>query len=600
MTAISMVPLDRSTFKKHRKLYLIALFSIAITIIVGQVFIQKNLKNQLSDSKIINISGRQRMLSQKLVKELLILNNLKDKNSEILQIQKIKKTLYLFESSQLAIEFGNDSLIFPKNKSAKLISMYANIRPTFLSFVTASKKFIENKDQTYLNQTEQYEVIFLKKMNQIVVQYDYEAKEKVTLQSKINYFILTFTLILLLLEFIFIFRPIAIQVQKLIFKLLDSEKKAVKIAQDTLILSEIKENSVKELKSLNSILDNTLLYCRVSVDGTLIHLGQRFSKLIENNNFVGDKKFYEVLTQVEKEKIQLSKLISNHNKRGWQGEVSFTHQSGKIIWLDMSLVPVIIKEDTSEILIICFDITERKLAEEEVERLNQENIKDKLDQQKIISSKIVENQENEQNRIAREIHDGIGQMLTGLKLSLESIDVKDKEKSTQKIEYLKKLTLDIINAVRTATFNLMPPELSDYGIVSSLTKLSQVLTKLTGKEIQIYNKTNFNERLDSLIEINLYRVVQEAINNAIKYAESSHIIIQISHNQEMLSIIIDDNGLGFDMKSVKVKENKESGMGLQFMKQRIQYINGRIFINSIKNQGTRITINLPIKSQLHI
>ncbi len=137
----------------------------------------------------------------------------------------------------------------------------------------------------------------------------------------------------------------------------------------------------------------------------------------------------------------------------------------------------------------------------------------------MISSKIIENQENEQNRIAREIHDGIGQMLTGLKFSLESIDLDDKEKSVQKIEYLKKLSLDIIKGVRTATFNLMPPELSDHGIVSSLSKLTQELSKLTGKNIHFYNKTGFDKRLDSLIEINIYRLSQEAINNAIKYAE---------------------------------------------------------------------------------
>ncbi len=243
------------------------------------------------------------------------------------------------------------------------------------------------------------------------------------------------------------------------------------------------------------------------------------------------------------------------------------------------MVPVTIKKEESELLIICFDITERKKAEEEVERLNIENVADKINQQKVISSKIVENQENEQNRIAKEIHDGIGQMLTGLKFSLESINLDDKEKSEQKIEYLKKLALDIIKGVRTATFNLMPPELSDHGIVSSLSKLTQELSKLTGKNILFYNKTNFEQRLDSLIEINIYRLTQEAINNAIKYADSTHIIVQLSHSNNILSITIDDNGKGFDISEAEKKRNSESGMGLLFMKKKESSTSMDVFLS---------------------
>jgi two-component system, NarL family, sensor histidine kinase DegS len=336
------------------------------------------------------------------------------------------------------------------------------------------------------------------------------------------------------------------------------------------------------------------LYCRVAPNGSIIHIGEKFSKLLQYNPFLSDKTFAEALSPIEKEQNFLNQIILEKQRTGWQGEINITTRSEESIWLDLAMIPVNIKKDESELLVICFDITERKKAEQEVERLNTENTIDKLNQQKIISSKIVENQENEQNRIAKEIHDGIGQMLTGLKFSLESINLDDKEKASQKIEYLKKLSLDIIKGVRTATFNLMPPELSDHGIVSSLAKLTQELSKLTGKEILFYNKTDFDQRLDSLVEINIYRLTQEAINNALKYADSSHIIVQLSHSATLLSIIIDDNGKGFDVSKVENKRNSESGMGLLFMKERIQYINGRVFFNSILGEGTRITFHIPI------
>lgn len=590
------------SFKNLRRLYIFALLTIAITVLLSQLLIQYNLHSQLSDSRIINISGKQRMLSQKLTKEILILNFVTDLKNNKNEIEQAREIIDIWKFNQNALEKGNDSLGFPREKSKELTHLFLAIKPNFDNIVNAATAFLENK-KSGIKEKENQELVqtilenqgvFLDKMNQIVGQYDKEALEKVTLQSKTEYFILGFTMMVLLLEFVFIFKPTNKKVEKLISKLLFSEKKALKLAHDTEVISEAKENSVKELKSLNYAMENTLLYCRVAPDGSLIHIGEKFAKLLQHNPFLSDKTFSQVLTPIEKEQLVIDRIISERKKSGWQGELNITNRNGDLIWLDLSMVPVTIKKEESELLIICFDITERKKAEEEVERLNIENVADKINQQKVISSKIVENQENEQNRIAKEIHDGIGQMLTGLKFSLESINLDDKEKSAQKIEYLKKLALDIIKGVRTATFNLMPPELSDHGIVSSLSKLTQELSKLTGKNILFYNKSNFDQRLDSLIEINIYRLTQEAINNAIKYAASTHIIVQLSHSNNILSIIIDDNGKGFDIVEAEKKRNSESGMGLLFMKERIQYINGRVFINSIPGEGTRITFNIPI------
>lgn len=594
--------IDKITFIKLRRMYLFALITIAITVLLSQLLIQYNLNSQLSDSRIINISGKQRMLSQKLTKEVLILNFITDTLQKNEKIIRINETISLWKFNHYALQNGNNSLGFPREKSPALYRLFATIKPNFDNIITAATLFLENNKKNQNQQENQRlvqtildnEAVFLSKMNTIVSEYEKEALQKVNLQRITEYAILGFTLMVLLLEFLFIFKPTSKKIEKLISKLLSSERKALKLAHDTEIISEIKENSVKELKSLNYAMENTLLYCRLSTDGSIIHIGEKFSKLLQYNSFGSDKKFSQVLTPIEKEQIGIDRIILENHRRGWQGELNITNRNGQSVWLDLSMIPVSIKKDESELLVICFDISERKIAEKEVERLNAANIAYKINQQKVISSKIVENQENEQNRIAREIHDGIGQMLTGLKYSLESINLEDKEKATQKIEYLKQLALDIIKGVRTATFNLMPPELSDHGINSALAKLTQELSKLTGKNILFYNKTNFDKRLDSLIEINIYRLTQEAINNAIKYAESTHIIVQLSHSHNLLSIIIDDNGIGFDPNLVEKKRNSESGMGLLFMNERIQYINGRVFINSIPNEGTRITFNIPI------
>lgn len=589
-------------FKTLKQRYIFALITIAITVLLSQLLIQYNINTQLDDSRLINISGRQRMLSQKLVKEILILNAFTDPAKTTDQIKTIDSTLTTWTTMHNALQFGDDALKFPSEHSPKLTELYQNIKPNLKQIIQTAEEIVQNRksgsspelNQPLIARIIDHQKLFLQKMNLIVGQYETEAFQKVTLQRNTEYGILAFTLLVLLLELQFIFKPTNKNIEELILKLLASEKKALKLAYNTEILSESKENSVKELKSLNYAMENTLLYCRVANDGTIIHIGEKFAKLIKYTAFQADKKFPEVLTSVEKEQLFLSRIITEKQKSGWQGEVHLTNNEDESTWLDLSMIPVTIRKQESELLVICFDITVRKNAEQEVARLNAENIAEKINQQKIISSRIVENQENEQNRIAREIHDGIGQMLTGLKFSLESINLDDKEKSAQKIEYLKKLSLDIIKGVRTATFNLMPPELSDHGIVSSIAKLTVELSKLTGKNILFYNKSDFNQRLDSLIEINLYRLTQEAINNAIKYADSSHIIVQLSHSNSLLSITIDDNGKGFDLTTVDKKKTSESGMGLLFMKERIQYINGRVFFNSIPGEGTRITFNIPI------
>lgn len=408
--------------------------------------------------------------------------------------------------------------------------------------------------------------------------------------------VLIILLLIIIAVFFFIFRPSAIEIKNTFQELLKAEEVAKKMAFDADKLSEAKEKSVRKLRVLNYAVDQTLLLARVNRDGIIIDIGDQFSKLFDYQKFNVNDKFFDVVTKVENEKVLIENLISENYRKGWQGEIKVTKKDNTPLWFETSMIPVGLTSKKTELLIICFDITKRKEAQLEIERLTKESYEERMNQQKILSSKIIENQEKEQNRIAKDIHDGIGQMLTGLKYNIESIDLKDKEKAALKIEQLKSLTLDIIKGVRIATFNLTPPELTDHGIVPGLSKLTQELSRFTGKNIIFYNKTDFNDRLDSLVEINVYRIVQEAINNAIKYAGSTHIIVTLSHSKKMLSVIIDDNGKGFDPSKIKDKKNVDGGgMGMTYMRERIKYMNGRLFMNSQPGEGTRITLNIPFE-----
>lgn len=597
--------LDQRTFTKLRRLYIIALTTIAFSVFISQVLMGKFLEEQEDDSMVVNLSGRQRMLSQKVTKESLLLTLANDIRERETIKQELKESLRQWTFSQNALRTGSDSLGLEENNTPPVEKLFTEITPHFENIVSATNSVIDKLEQDPATSGEELaghlEVIrtnerqFLSLMDAIVDQYEKEAYDKVTRLQNLELYLTIFTLLILLAEFFIIFLPAAKAVKKNMHKLLMAEKNAVKMARDADELSVAKERSVRQLRAMGEAMDEILLFARISPDGSILHMGEKFSQLFKLRQFQAEPKFSEVLSIHENEQLAIDRILSENKRSGWQGEIKTTTKDKRNIWLEMSVMPFRSGDDKTELIIICVDITRIKEAQNQIEKLTKERFEEKMRQQSIISRKIIENQENEQNRIAKDIHDGIGQMLTGLKYSLESIDLADPAKAEEKVENLKKLASDILRGVRTATFNLTPPELTDYGIISALQKLTTELAHLTGKEIVFFNKTDFNRRLDSLKEINLYRITQEAINNAIKYANSTHIIVTVSHSPNLLSISIDDNGKGFDVDRVKNQVNGDGGMGMTFMKERTKYINGRLFITSSPNEGTRLTLNIPIQ-----
>lgn len=357
-----------------------------------------------------------------------------------------------------------------------------------------------------------------------------------------------------------------------------------------------RDQKIQELVALNYAMNKAILYARISKKGSIISLSERFAKLLNIEHDYERKNLIDLINLNEVQKNRLLGLITQSSGSVFNEEFELKTSIGQKIWLDISILTIFKESGNSERLVLCSDISKRKEAQIEIERLNAYRYREKEELQKSNASQIVEAQEEERKRIAKEIHDSIGQMLTALKLNIESINLENTEKAYQLIEGLKQLSKNLIQGTRIATFNLTPPELKDYGIGIALDKMAKELSKLTGKNILFENKSNFEQRFDSLIETNLYRVTQEAVNNAIKYANSNYILITINHSNSLLSITIEDDGTGFDINTIpsKPNNNAKGGMGLFFMKERMNYINGRIFINSIPNEGSRIILNYTI------
>ena len=140
--------LDQNTFDRLSRLYIIALSTIALSVILSQILVQKYLTDQQSDSSVINVAGRQRMLSQKLTKEIVSLSTENTQEQRLYLKEKIKQTLKVWELSHYALQNGNDSLGLPSKNSTIIKEKFEVLNPTFYIISGASKSIIEKIENT--------------------------------------------------------------------------------------------------------------------------------------------------------------------------------------------------------------------------------------------------------------------------------------------------------------------------------------------------------------------------------------------------------------------------------------------------------------------
>lgn len=605
-TSVRKDSLDTAIFQKIRTRYLLAFAAIALIVIFAQVLIQLHLNTQLSDSKIINIAGRQRALSQKLVKEVLLLKDEYPSAKSTNLLQDISATTQLWKTSHNALRYGDQVLEIPVETNDTIIQLFSSLDTEF-DQMTQAVNLLEQQDRLSLETIEKVsqtlvsnEQVFLQKMDGIVNTYDAISSQKLRRLKQIEYLLFAVILLLMILEIVLLFRPLSIQIKKIIARLIKGNIKAKANTSKVERLLIEKEKTLQELQELNYVIDTTALFASTSQDGNIVFISKKFKELLGVSEKDISKPLVNVITTNPGQQQYLKEiLISKRRNVIRTEEIKITTLKGEKRWLDMSIVPMTNSSKNQTILLLCSDITERKDTLEKVEKLTKQQFEQQIQQKKIQASQIVEGQEEERKRIAKDIHDGIGQMLTALKFNIESINLDDTEKSLEKIEYLKSLTLDLIKGVRSATFNLTPPELSDHGIFPAIQKMTSELSRLTKQNILYENNDNIQLRLDSLAETNMYRVTQEAVNNAIKYAQANYILVSVKYAHPILSIIIDDDGKGFDPeKLLKNPIRKgDGGMGMHYMRERMSYINGRLFISSEKDKGSRVTINFTIPEE---
>ena len=216
------------------------------------------------------------------------------------------------------------------------------------------------------------------------------------------------------------------------------------------------------------------------------------------------------------------------------------------------------------------------------QKLQQELLKEEEKRAKAI----LESEENERQRLARELHDGVGQLLSVTKLNLSAITADNNNKLNDSIIILD----DSIKEIRNISHNMAPDILQKYGLQRAIDDF--VLRIQQSKKTNIHFESNgfIESSLNDTDKLMLYRIIQEAVNNSLKYGQSENIMIQLSADVHEISLLIEDNGKGFDINEVKQKD----GIGLRNMQLRTEVLKGRIEIDSALNKGTTIIVEIPL------
>jgi len=219
-----------------------------------------------------------------------------------------------------------------------------------------------------------------------------------------------------------------------------------------------------------------------------------------------------------------------------------------------------------------------------------------MDEQKLRTSYLVAGQEEERKRLSRDLHDGIGQMLTAIKLQVESLEksLNGQAKETKQMGVLKTLIAQTIQETRNVSNNLMPTVLSDFGLIPALKMLTGTHTADSMVDIS-FHTTLENIRLEKNVEIGLFRITQEAVSNAIRHGKPQHITIDLFEKDSYLHLIINDDGKGFRIHRNKKEDTKRPSQGIHNMHERAALINGKFKISSASDKGTKVQVSIPFK-----
>ncbi|HWF88211.1 MAG TPA: PAS domain S-box protein [Pyrinomonadaceae bacterium] len=230
------------------------------------------------------------------------------------------------------------------------------------------------------------------------------------------------------------------------------------------------------------------------------------------------------------------------------------------------------------------DVTERKLAQDALQTF---------------SRQLIEAQEEERRRIARELHDQIGQILTAVKMNLHA--VQQFCQGSEAGSYVKdniEAVDEALRLVRDLSVDLRPPILDDLGLTTALHWYVDRYTKRTGLSVDVLiDLPDENERFSRELETACFRIAQEALTNVVRHAKATHVVVRLTRDAASLLLTVKDNGVGFDIERLRKRAPRVATLGLISMQERAYAAGGTIELDSVPASGTEIRFSLPLDAK---
>jgi PAS domain S-box-containing protein len=228
------------------------------------------------------------------------------------------------------------------------------------------------------------------------------------------------------------------------------------------------------------------------------------------------------------------------------------------------------------------DISERKRAEEEARRTE-------------LLRRLAAAQEEERRRIARELHDQMGQHLAALGLGLEAL--KDNPHDHARLGRLQELAAELGREVHNLALELRPTALDDLGLVAALQNYLERWSERSGIDVDFHGSNLDSRRLPPQVETNLYRIVQEALTNVLRHAAATSVSLVIERKPDHLLAIVEDNGCGFDAAAAQAASDIGARLGLLGMSERAAAVGGTLQVESAPESGTTLYLRVPLSSE---
>ena len=227
------------------------------------------------------------------------------------------------------------------------------------------------------------------------------------------------------------------------------------------------------------------------------------------------------------------------------------------------------------------DITQRKRAEAELRALSQ---------------RIIKAQEAERSRIAQELHDGINQLIASVKMRLRKVEgsLPDRKPAAREIlQRCDRLLVKVLEENRRIAHNLRPTDLDNLGLAAAVTSFCSEVQLRTNLQFQC-RLTASSRRLSPVVELHLFRIVQEAVNNIEKHGRAKSVRLELRFQEDFAVLKIQDDGQGFDAKTVKAGNKMRHGLGLTNIRERALSLGGTYEIKSAPGDGTTVAVRVPL------